>query len=160
MDVDFEFTGTEGVLEILQSFADERVANNMTKRVARHAMKPVRKAARENAKAIDDPETRSEIHKNIATRTARTKYKSVVIVKVGVQGGARNKYTPKDEDRSHLKGGYTKYWNLIEFGTRHIKAVPFMRNALSQNIAVVTNDFANKFEKEVYKELAKHKGTR
>lgn len=156
MDVDVKFEGFEEALATLQGFASPRSANRLAKRAGRHAMKRVRKAARAGARRIDDPVTRDRIEKNIVTRTGKTKNNSYIRIRVGVQGGA-NVYHPHPKtDMSHLSGGDTRHWRFWEFGTSQMPADPFMRNALSQNIQAVTQDFTDKFNKEVDKDLRKY----
>ncbi|WP_368664687.1 HK97-gp10 family putative phage morphogenesis protein [Staphylococcus aureus] len=47
------------------------------------------------------------------------------------------------------------YWRYLEFGSTNMPATPFMRPALQNNIQAVTNSFAENFNKEIDKELAK-----
>ena len=56
---------------------------------------------------------------------------------------------------SKLSGGITTYWRYLEFGSANMPTTPFMRPALQNNIQAVTNSFAENFNKEIDKELAK-----
>ena len=106
-------------------------------------------------------------------------------MRVGVRGGARIPYTNNASNRragrtgrSYQLEGKVWYWRLIEFGRvavdagkntkvltdgqnfcgRHVgpsPAKPFMRLALQNNIGNATNKFAETFNKELDKELAK-----
>ncbi|MNE79587.1 hypothetical protein D3C80_1760880 [compost metagenome] len=41
------------------------------------------------------------------------------------------------------------YWRLLEFGTERIRATPFMRPALTESIAEVTNTFVSEYDKSI-----------
>lgn len=147
--------GLDAVTAKLRLLGNGKLARNAANRAIRQSMKIVLAAARNNAKAIDDPETRESIQKNITYRQARVRSKSFVMGRVGVMGGAaQNQYTDKSA-LSGLPGGITTYWRFIELGTEHTPAIPFMRIAMFNNISNVTNSFAGQFSAEIDKELAK-----
>ena len=52
---------------------DKRKIRNAAMRAARKGMNVVRDAARQNAKAIDDPETSEKIWRNISVSAGKTK---------------------------------------------------------------------------------------
>lgn len=145
----------EGLDEIsrkLKMLSDQKKAKSLTRKAARRAMNVVRDAARENAKAIDDPETQARIFKNIVTQSGRLYGGYDVVMRVGVRGGASS--NQHSEDISGLSGGDTRHWRYIEFGTEHIPAVPFMRPALFNNMQKVLNTFSDEFNIELSKALS------
>jgi len=154
-DVDVKIEGLDEVLRKMDLLKDPRKIRNAAMRASRKAMNIVRDAARQNAKAIDDPETVEKIWKNIKVSSGKSRDKSLVIMRVGVDGGAAmNAYS----DRAALaakSGGNTTYWRFLEYGTSEIPAVPFMRPALANNVQKVTDTFSQSFNAELEKELSK-----
>ena len=109
-------------------------------------MNIVRDAARANARAFDDPETKEAIWKRIVTQESRRRSTGFdgIIMRVGVRGGARS-------SKSRTPPWY---WRLKEFGAEHMEAEPFMRPALAENIDQVTNTMVSESIKEIDKLLA------
>lgn len=150
-DVDVKIEGLDEVLRKMGVLKDKRKIRNAAMRAARKGMNVVRDAARQNAKAIDDPETVEKIWKNIKVSSGRMKDKSQVLMRVGVDGGASfSNPNPKP-----TSGGDTRHFRWVEFGSAHQPATPFLRPALSQNIENVTSRFVTSFNDEIDKELAK-----
>lgn len=151
MSVEFNIEGLDQVQEKLKRLGNPRLMKNAARRSARKAMAIVRDAARSGAKNIDDPETAEKIWKNIAIAAGKTRNPSEVVMRVGVRGGASfsNKNPP------NTPGGDTRHWRFIEFPSVNNPGTPFMRPALQNNIQAVTNSFAENFNKELDKELAK-----
>lgn len=111
------------------------------------AMKIVRDDARRGARELDDPQTGSNIAKNIVTRYDAKASKRVggAVTKVGVQGGARPRRGTED----------TGHWRLLEFGTSQMRAQPFMRQALESNVQQVTDTYVKALNTEIDKIIAK-----
>ncbi len=151
MSVEFNIEGLEEVQEKLERLANPRLIKNAARRSARKAMAIVRDAARANAKTLDDPQTAEKIWKNIAIAAGKTRNPNEVIMRVGVRGGASfsNPNPPK------TSGGDTRHFRWVEFGSANNPPTPFLRPALQNNIQAVTNSFAENFNKEIDKELAK-----
>ncbi|WP_180104788.1 HK97-gp10 family putative phage morphogenesis protein [Acinetobacter sp. YH12108] len=151
MSVEFKIEGLELVQEKLKRLGNPRLIKNAARRSMRKAMAIVRDAARSGAKAIDDPQTSEKIWKNIAIAAGKTRNSNEVVMRVGVRGGASfsNKNPP------NTPGGDTRHWRFIEFPSVNNPGTPFMRPALQNNIQAVTNSFAENFNKEIDKELAK-----
>ena len=151
MSVEFNIEGLDEVQEKLRRLGNPRLMKNAARRSARKAMAIVRDAARSGAKAIDDPQTSEKIWKNIAIAAGKTRNPNEVVMRVGVRGGASfsNPNPPK------TPGGDTRHFRWLEFGSVHNPPTPFMRPALQNNIQAVTNSFAENFNKEIDKELAK-----
>lgn len=155
MPVEFNIEGLDEIQEKLKRLGNPRLIKNAARRSARKAMAIVRDNARNAAKALDDPETAEKIWKNIAIAAGKTRNPNEVIMRVGVRGGAAQNANTNKVALSKLSGGITTYWRYLEFGSAKMPATPFMRPALSNNIQAVTNSFAENFNKEIDKELAK-----
>lgn len=145
----------KGVDEILAKMAklENKAIRNAMRRALRKGAKPMRDAARANAKQIDDPETREQIAKNIAIAAAGAKREQEAggpMVRVGVQGGAR----PTSGDNG-APGGNTTYWRFVEFGTSKMKAEPFLRPAGASKAGEALEITSAAMQTELDKELAK-----
>jgi len=151
MSAEFKIEGLELVQEKLKKLGNPRLIKNAARRSMRKAMAIVRDAARTNAKGIDDPKTAEKIWKNIAIAAGKTRNPNEVVMRVGVRGGA----SFSNPNPPNTSGGDTRHWRWLEFGSVHNPPTPFMRPALQNNIQAVTNSFAENFNKEIDKELAK-----
>lgn len=138
MDVSFQLTGVEQINRRLKALGDEKRVRKIATAASRKAMNVVRDAARRNARAIDDPASAEVIAKNIVTQnSARAgRQEGGVVMRVGVMGGANTRSPPKGQ--AGLPGRDTRHWRYIEFGTQDTPAQPFMRRALEENTARVT----------------------
>ena len=151
MSVEVKIEGLEPVQEKLKRLGNPRLMKNAARRSMRKAMAIVRDAARNNAKGIDDPQTSEKIWKNIAIAAGKTRNPNEVVMRVGVRGGA----SFSNPNPPNTSGGDTRHWRWVELGSVHNPGTPFMRPALQNNIQAVTNSFAENFNKELDKELAK-----
>lgn len=151
MSVEVKIEGLEPVQEKLKRLGNPRLIKNAARRSMRKAMAIVRDAARANAKGLDDPETTEKIWKNIAIAAGKTRNPNEVVMRVGVRGGA----SFSNPNPPNTPGGDTRHWRFIEFPSVNNPGTPFMRPALQNNIQAVTNSFAENFNKEIDKELAK-----
>lgn len=151
MSIEVNIEGLDQVQEKLRRLGSPRLMKNAARRSMRKAMAIVRDAARSGAKNIDDPQTTEKIWKNIAIAAGKTRNPNEVVMRVGVRGGASfsNPNPPK------TSGGDTRHFRWVEFGSANNPPTPFMRPALQNNIQAVTNSFAENFNKEIDKELAK-----
>lgn len=151
MSVEFNIEGLDEVQGKLKRLGNPRLMKNAARRSARKAMAIVRDAARSGAKSIDDPQTSEKIWKNIAIAAGKTRNQNEVVMRVGVRGGA----SFSNPNPPNTSGGDTRHWRWLEFGSVHNPPTPFLRPALQNNIQAVTNSFAENFNKEIDKELAK-----
>lgn len=151
MSIEVNIEGLDEVQEKLKRLGNPRLMKNAARRSARKAMAIVRDSARANAKALDDPQTSEKIWKNIAIAAGKTRNPNEVAMRVGVRGGA----SFSNPNPPNTSGGDTRHWRWLEFGSVHNPPTPFMRPALQDNIQAVTNSFAENFNKEIDKELAK-----
>lgn len=166
---DFTFTvdvsGFEGVVDRLKDFPS-RFQKRSARVAARKAMNIVRDAARERAKAIDDPDTKEQIWKNIVTNESQRGGKRIggIKMRVGVMGGAlayrgrtskgvviKVRKSQANFNPANLPGGETRYWRHQEFGTINHKAQPMLLPALMNNAQRVTDRLANELVKELDK---------
>ncbi|WP_436660681.1 HK97-gp10 family putative phage morphogenesis protein [Acinetobacter sp. P1(2025)] len=151
MSVEFNIEGLDEVQGKLKRLGNPRLMKNAARRSARKAMAIVRDSARNAAKGIDDPQTSEKIWKNIAIAAGKTRNQNEVVMRVGVRGGA----SFSNPNPPNTSGGDTRHWRWLEFGSVHNPPTPFLRPALQNNIQAVTNSFAENFNKEIDKELAK-----
>ena len=151
MSVEFNIEGLDEVQGKLKRLGNPRLMKNAARRSARKAMAIVRDEARSGAKSIDDPQTSEKIWKNIAIAAGKTRNQNEVVMRVGVRGGA----SFSNPNPPNTSGGDTRHWRWLEFGSVHNPPTPFLRPALQNNIQAVTNSFAENFNKEIDKELAK-----
>jgi HK97 gp10 family phage protein len=138
-----------------------RAGRNAGRRALRKGANVIRDAARINARAIDDPETREQIFKNISVSgggSRRERRMGGPMMRVGIRGGARHR---KGDGLDGLPGGNTTHWRWIEFGFTHdrsgrpIPAQPFMRKAMSEKANAALSAVATDLPKQLDKELAK-----
>ena len=145
-----EITGLDAVRAKLRQLGNPRKAKNAATRASRKAMNIVKKAAQQNAKALDDKDTAEKIWKNIVVKPSKTKG-DFVLMKVGVKGGAKK----RAQTGKPNSGGDTWYWRFPEFGTAHQAATPFIRPALHNNKDAVQTEFTRAYSEELDKEIAK-----
>ena len=152
MSVQLSVQGLDRLNRKLTQLSNPKKAKQIARKAGRQAMNLVRDAARTNAKAIDDPETREKIHKNIVTQGGKSRNSNEIVIRVGVKGGAgRNQHSVST---AGLSGGDTRHFRYIEFGTSKIPATPFLRPSLSQNLDKVTTKFVQIFDAEITKALS------
>lgn len=117
---------------------EAKIAKKALRTAARKGMAIVRDQVKANA-----PEDTSDEADNIKTKAfiaLQTSYRrGVLSVRVGVRGGAKqNPDTPY-------------YWRMVEFGTKHISAKPFMQPALESNAEAVIDRIAEELRRELDK---------
>lgn len=148
-----EITGLDEVQARLRVLGNKRKAKNAANRASRKAMNIVKKAAVQNAKAIDDKNSPEKIWKNIVTKPGKTKGLDSVMMKVGVKGGAKKRFMASPSKPN--SGGDTWYWRFDEFGSATNSARPFLRPAMNNNIDAVKAEFTRAYSAELDKEIAK-----
>ena len=160
--VEMQMHGLDELYAKLEKLGDTKVTKRISRKAARQAMNIVRNAAREKAKALDDPGTNNKIWKQIVVQAGKSRNKNEIVMRVGVKGGARVPYTNNAQNRrlgrvgkTYKTDGHHFYWRFLEFGTAHMPAVPFMRPAFAQNVQAATDKFAQFFMSELDKELDK-----
>lgn len=154
IDVEVDVQGLAEIERKLK-LLPERIGRNAMRRALRRGANVIRDAARNNAKRIDDPETREMIHKNIAVSGGgrrRERAAGGVMMRVGVRGGAR----PTRGDNG-TPGGNTTHWRFQEFGTSQARAQPFMQPAAATAAGNAASAITEAMKVELDKELAKLK---
>lgn len=115
----------------------EKVAKRALRTAARRAMLPVRDEVRANAPF--DPDGGDDIHIRSNVAVSSRYRNGDLLVRVGIRGGAR-----KNPDTPY-------YWRMVEFGTKHIPARPFMAPALESNaedvLATLTEELNRALDK-------------
>lgn len=144
--------GLEEVERKLKQLPD-RLGNRAMRRALRRGANVIRDAARNNAKRIDDPESREQIWKNIAVQGGgrrRERAAGGPMMRVGVRGGAR-----PTRGENGTPGGNTTHWRFVEMGTSQARAQPFMRPAMASSAGQVFDTVAQAAATELDKELDK-----
>ncbi|MNJ28996.1 hypothetical protein D3C77_235520 [compost metagenome] len=143
--VEFSITGLESLLGKLDSVSYD-VRRKGGRAALRKAAQVVVQKAKEGAERIDDKETGRSIADNIALRWNGKLFKQTgdLGFRIGVLHGAVLK------DGGDLSpSSPTPHWRLIEFGTEHMAAAPFMRPALASSISEVTRTFVSEYGKAI-----------
>ena len=143
--VEFTITGLDSLLGKLDAVSYD-VRRKGGRAALRKAAQVVVQKAKEAAERIDDKETGRSIADNIALRWNGRLFKQSgdLGFRIGVLHGAVLK------DGGDLSpNSPTPHWRLIEFGTEKMAAAPFMRPALANSIAEVTNTFVTEYEKAI-----------
>src|SRR5690606_9635204 len=125
------------------------------RRALRKGANVIRDAARNNARRLDDPETREKIFKNIAVAGGgrrRERREGGPVMRVGVRGGAK---PLKKGTETGLSGGNTTHWRFIELGTSRARAQPFLRPAGSEKAGAAIDATVRAMDTEIDKELRK-----
>lgn len=147
--ISFSLTGMESLLSKFSA-----VEHDLKRKGGRSALRKaaalVAKKAKEKAAKIDDPLTGRTIADNIAVRWNGRLYRRSgdLGFRIGVLKGA---ILSDGGDLSPMSP--TPHWRLIEFGTQHMRAEPFMRTALSENINAAINEFASHYESSIDRAL-------
>lgn len=142
-NVSFKLEGLDELLGKLES-----VTHDMKYKGGRSALRKaaqlVMAKAKENASRLDDPETGRSIAANIAIRWDGRRFKRTgdLGFRIGVMHGAKIR-TKGNPDQG--ANGPTPHWRLLEYGTSRMRAQPFMRPALENNISAVTNEFVRQY---------------
>ena len=126
-----------------------KLADRLKDIEAKIAKKALRPAARKGMSIVRDdvkasaPEDTSDDADDIRTKAfiaLQTSFRrGVLSVRVGVRGGAK-----KNPDVPY-------YWRMVEFGTKHISAKPFMTPALENNADAVLEKITQELKREIDK---------
>ncbi|AHC75493.1 HK97-gp10 family putative phage morphogenesis protein [Pseudomonas aeruginosa] len=146
--VEFSITGLESLLGKLDALSVD-IRRKGGRAALRKAAMVALNAAKAGAEKIDDPGTGRSISDNIVLRWNGRLFKQSgdLGFRIGVLHGA---VLPARGDRvDKQKNAPTPHWRLWEFGTSKMKASPFMRSALADNIAEVTSTFVSEYEKAI-----------
>lgn len=122
------------------------VAKTYLRKALNKGAKIVQKAAVARAKRFDRPGTPKKVYEEIVVRANAKlgKLEGGYAISIGVKGGAkhyvsnRNNRAAKRVGKRYEGPGNVYYWRFLEFGTSKMKAQPFMRPALANNVLPVT----------------------
>ncbi|VVN83846.1 HK97-gp10 family putative phage morphogenesis protein [Pseudomonas fluorescens] len=144
-DIEFSLTGIDSLVGKLESISYD-VKRKGGRSALRKAAQLVAGKMKEGAQKIDDPETGRSIADNVALRWNGKLFKASgdLGFRVGILRGAVLK---NDGDTS--ANSPTPHWRLIEFGTVNMRAQPFARKALADNISEATNTVITEYEKAI-----------
>jgi HK97 gp10 family phage protein len=161
----FQLRGLDDALRRMKTLPD-KVEKKAAKSAARAGAVIFKNAAIANASKIDDPETPTNISKNISVQYSSKLAKQAggVAYRVGVLGGASQYANTKHNRRKGRvgktfktagskanPGGDTWYWRFVEFGTSKFGARPFLLPAITQNIDAATDAVANRLSTQIDK---------
>lgn len=154
--IDFKFDGLAETLSNLKTLP-LKVRRSAARKATGKGAAIIRKKAKEIVKQSDDPETGRRIADNIGQRFRSRYFRETgdTMVSVGVLSGKGR--IPKGNPDTGPKGN-TPHWHLLEQGTEHSKAQPFLRPAASSSVSEVFNAVASALAVEVNKEVAKLRG--
>ena len=144
-NIEFSLVGIDSLVGKLES-----ISYDMKRKGGRSALRKaaqlVANKVKEGAKKIDDPETGRSIADNVALRWNGKLFKASgdLGFRVGILHGAVLKNGGDTSANSP-----TPHWRLIEFGTVNMRAQPFARKALADNISEATNTFITEYEKAI-----------
>ncbi|MFJ4589065.1 HK97-gp10 family putative phage morphogenesis protein [Pseudomonas moraviensis] len=147
-NIDFSLVGIDSLVGKLEAISyDMKRKGGRT--ALRKAAQVVEAKLKENAERVDDPDSKEKIADNVAIRWSGRTFKATgdLMFRVGILGGAGSKSKASAYDG--LPGGDTRHWRLLEFGTEHMAAKPFMRKALADNVSEATNTFITEYEKAI-----------
>jgi HK97 gp10 family phage protein len=154
-----EITGVE-TLQLKLKQLPVKLGEQAMRRAVKKGAIPIRNRARSIAKQLDDPQTRSNIAKNIVVRGGGRrfeKFQGGPKARVGVLGGARDysAYGELSGDGSGNPGGDTFHWRFLEFGTAKMQAKPILTPAMEGGAEAAFTATADAMSKETDKEIAK-----
>ncbi len=143
--LEFSLLGLDPLLAKLEAVSED-VKYRGGRSSLRRAAQIIASKAKEGAQRVDDGQTGRSIADNIALRWNGRLFKRSgdLGFRVGVLHGA-----VLDDGGDLSKNAPTPHWRLLEFGTEKMRAQPFMRSALADNISEVTNTFLTEYEKAI-----------
>lgn len=141
-----------GLDEIVKNMRALPVA--IRKKPARSALgkaaKVIREQAKTNALRVDDPETGRTIADNIVQRFRGKHHKRTGDLMISVGVATEKGRIPKGNPDTGPKGN-TPHWHLVEEGTEHAPAQPFLRPAAMSHGAKALEVFATELNKALDK---------
>lgn len=137
----FKIHGADEVFKNLRLLPD-RLREEVAWPATIEAMDYAKQIAIENAQRVDRLTTRNYIPDNIdiAERRKLGKEMRAAYVSLGVRKRAKGQ-----------GGGQTFYWWLVELGTSHSRARPFMRPVFEQNSTRIIKEFVGTARYEISK---------
>ena len=118
------------------------------------AAKVIRLQAQQNALQVNDPETGRTIADNIVQRFRSKYHKRTGDLMVSVGVGTAKGPIPKGNPDTGPKGN-TPHWHLLENGTEHMPAQPFLAPAARQQAGAALQKFTTSLDKGIDRILKK-----
>lgn len=143
--VEFSLTGVDELVATLREVTYETKRKG-GRTALRKAAQLIRDKAKHGATHLDDAKTGRQIAANIAERWngRLNKQTGDLGFRVGVLHGSVIRERGNPDQGTN---GPTPHWRLLEFGTEKMRAQPFMRPALENNVGEAINVFATEYEK-------------
>lgn len=143
--IEFSLIGLDSLLGKLDSVKQD-VKVKGGRFALRKAAQLIANKAKDGARRVDDSKTGRSIADNVAIRWNGRLFKRTgdLGFRVGILHGAVLK---SGGDLS--ANSPTPHWRLLEFGTEKMRARPFMRSALADNISAVTNEFVSQYDRAI-----------
>ncbi|KAF0804929.1 hypothetical protein A6D6_02693 [Alcanivorax xiamenensis] len=148
-NVEFSITGIEELSRKLTNIPLQ-VSKKPGRRALGKAVNVIAKAARQNARRVDDPDTGRKISQNIGRRFRSRHFRRTGELKISVGVLSRRGKIPKGNPDEGAKGN-TPHWHLVELGTAEARAQPFLRPALADNMNEAIDVFARNLDIELTK---------
>lgn len=149
--MDLKFEGFDALKKKAARLQRE-VRDKLYVNAGRAGARVIANQAKKNVMRIDDPTTGRSIAKNIAVRYRKrlSQQSGDVIVSTGVlyPKGRIPKGNPDD-------GKNTSHWHLVEMGTEHARAQPFLVPAAIQSEGAVVEAVARNLERGLDREIKK-----
>lgn len=141
----------KGLDEALKKMKNMRTSTQKKhiRKALKKALIPMRDKVKENAKKLDDPETKEKIWRNVQIQPGKGK-KDEFKSRIGIRGGAK-----KNSDKSHGPGGDTWYFRMPELGTRYSPATPFIRPAFEATKRESKQIFVEELRESIIREVRK-----
>jgi HK97 gp10 family phage protein len=155
-EIKFSLTGIDSLLSKFNAISYD-LKRKGGRAALRKAAKLVMDQAKENALKIDNKETAQSIASNVGMRWDGKLFKRTgdLGFRVGILKGAVLR--SKVGITNTAAGSPTPHWRLLEFGTEKMRAQPFLRRALSENVSQATDTFLTEYEKAIDRALKKAK---
>lgn len=154
-DIDMQFHGADQLLARMRGLA-QALRQKPAQRALGRAAAVIRKQAKANAMAMDDPDTGRRIADNIVQRVRSRYGRATGDVKISIGVGTEKGRIPKGNPDTGPKGN-TPHWHLVELGTQQVKAQPFLRPAAQTRGQAAINTFATELDKQLDKLTAAKK---
>lgn len=144
---EFDLKGLDQAIDLFKALPNS-VRKKVVMPAARKAARVITNAAKRNAGDRDDPQTGRKIAQNIQQRFASKTYRATgdVMYRIGV--ATPKGRIPKGNPDEGAKGP-TPHWHLLELGTEHMRADPFMLPAMADNVQTSASAFASEFQKRL-----------
>ncbi len=140
--ISFKLEGLAALQDQLTALGDVSLGVKALAQAARQAFKPVLESARAMV-PVDSGELRAALRLTVVKPKGGAAA-SVVVVGLRIGGSKGAKGIPP-----------ARRWHFIEFGTAHMSAHPFLRNALDQNASGVLEALKTELAKSIQKALKK-----